>query len=439
MTGLPGLGALITGSGSSGLELPVIGLLSVKDATAAKAAVERLVAASQAAGMTVVSTEVDGHPTWTFSGGDGSSGPRSATVTLTNDMLVVGMDAADVAKSVTLGTQGGANLAGSSAFTDATADLPDARLATIYVDGAALKLAAGALSSVPGLESALAAVPVSIAGALTVQDASIIGTARAVRPEGAPQIVDSASTLAADVPGASLAYAEAHDVGTAISALLASVKTQPGIETFGVQVDSIESLLGAKLEDLFAWVGDVAVAGWTTNGTPGGAVVAEVTDAAAASERIKQLQAFIQLASIGGSVATTTTAYAGTTITNVTVSDANQDVTISFALSDTTFVLGIGEDSVKAVLDVTPATALAADPGYQATMKAAGPSTNSGSAYVDLHGIRDAIEPLVPAAERTRYEQEIKPWLLPFDQLGAVIYQDGSTSVSQTVITTQQP
>ena len=198
-----------------------------------------------------------------------ATGPRSATVTLTNDMLVVGMDAADVAKSVTLGTQGGANLAGSSAFTDATADLPDARLATIYVDGAALKLAAGALSSVPGLESALAAVPVSIAGALTVQDASIIGTARAVRPEGAPQIVDSASTLAADVPGASLAYAEAHDVGTAISALLASVKTQPGIEAFGVQVDSIESLLGAKLEDLFAWVGDVAVAGWTTDGTAG--------------------------------------------------------------------------------------------------------------------------------------------------------------------------
>ncbi len=75
-------------------------------------------------------------------------------------------------------------------------------------------------------------------------------------------------------------------------------------------------------------------------------------------------------------------------------------MTISFALSDTTFVLGIGEASVKAVLDVTPATALAADPGYQATMKAAGPSTNSGSAYVDLHGIRDAIEPLVPAAER---------------------------------------
>jgi Protein of unknown function (DUF3352) len=439
VTGLPGLGALITGSGSSGLELPVIGLLSVKDASAAQAAVERLIAASKAAGMTVVSTEVDGHPTWTFSGGDGSNGPRSATVTLTNDMLVVGMDAADVAKSVTLGTQGGANLAGSSAFTDATADLPDARLATIYVDGAALKLAAGALTSVPGLESALAAIPVSIAGALTVQDASIIGTARAVHPDGAPQIVDSASTLAADVPGTALAYAEAHDVGTAISTLLASVKTQPGIEAFGVQVDSIESLLGAKLEDLFAWVGDVAVAGWTTEGTPGGAVVAEVTDASAASERVKQLQAFLQLASIGGSVSTATTTYAGTTITNVTVSDANQDVTVSFALSDTTFVLGIGEASVKAVLDVTPATALAADPGYQATMKAAGPSTNSGSAYVDLHGIRDAIEPLIPAAERNRYEQEIKPWLLPFDQLGAVTYQDGSTSVSQTVITTQQP
>ncbi|HEY8199190.1 MAG TPA: DUF3352 domain-containing protein, partial [Candidatus Limnocylindrales bacterium] len=134
VTGLPGLGALITGGGSSGLELPVIGLLSVKDASAAKAAVDRLGAASKTAGMTVVSTEVDGHPTWTFSGDSGDGQPRSATVTLTNDMLVVSMDASEVAKSVTLGTQGGANLAGSSAFKDATADLPDARLATIYVD-----------------------------------------------------------------------------------------------------------------------------------------------------------------------------------------------------------------------------------------------------------------------------------------------------------------
>ena len=322
VTGLPGLGALITGDGRRGSSCRSSGCSASRTPRRPRRPSSASSWRPRPPGSTVVSTEVDGHPTWTFSGDGDSSAPRSATVTLTNDMLVVGMDAADVAKSVTLGTQGGANLAGSSAFNDATADLPDARLATIYVDGAALKLAAGALTSVPGLESALAAIPVSIAGALTVQDASIIGTARAVRPDGAPKIVDSASTLAADVPGTSLAYAEAHDVGTAISALLASVKSQPGIEAFGVQVDSIESLLGAKLEDLFAWVGDVAVAGWTTDGTPGGAVVAEVTDAAAASERIKQLQAFLQLASIGGSVTTTTTTYAGTTITNVTVSDA---------------------------------------------------------------------------------------------------------------------
>ena len=104
VTGLPGIGALITGDGS-GLELPVIGLLSVKDASAAQAAVERLVVASKAAGITVVSTDVDGHPTWTFSGNGDAGAPRSATVTLTNDMLVVGMDAVDVAKSVTLGTR----------------------------------------------------------------------------------------------------------------------------------------------------------------------------------------------------------------------------------------------------------------------------------------------------------------------------------------------
>ena len=302
-----------------------------------------------------------------------------------------------------------------------------------------MRLAAGALTAVPGLDAALQGIPVTVAGAMTVTDGDIAMTARTTHPESAEPIVDTPSTLAGEVPGASLVYAEVHDVGTAISALLAQAKTQPGIEALGLPVESIEGLLGAKLEDLFAWVGDVAIVGWTADGQPAGALVSQVTDAAAADERIRQVQAFLQLAGIGGAVTTSTSTYEGATITSVTVSDSGTDVTISFTLSDGTFVLGLGEASVKAVIDVTPETALAADPDYQATMAAAGPSTNSGSAYVDLRGAREAIEPMIPADERSRYEQEVKPWLLPFDQMGAVTYQDGSTTVSQAVITTQQP
>jgi Protein of unknown function (DUF3352) len=439
MTGLPNLGSLITGGGT-GLELPVIGLISVKDAAAAEATLDRFAVEAQAAGMTVVTGEVDGHPTWTISDQGGTdTGPRSATVTLTSDMLLVGMDAAAVAESVRLGTQGGANLAGSSAFSEATAELPEARLATLYLDGAALKLAGGALTAVPGLEAALESIPVSVAGALTVTDGTITATAQTVHPEGAVRSVDAPSTLAGQVPGTSLTYLEVHDVGTAFSALLAQAKSQPDIEAFGLPIESIESLLGAKLEDLFTWVGDVAVVGWTADAQPAGAVLAEVTDATAADERMRQLQAFLQLAGIGGAVTTSTSTHAGATITSVNISDAGQDVTVSFTLSDDMFVLGLGEASVMAILEVTPETALAADPGYQATMSAAGPSTNAGSAYVDLRGIREATEPVIPARERARYEQEVRPWLLPFDQLGSVTYQDGSATVAQTVITTLQP
>ncbi len=264
-------------------------------------------------------------------------------------------------------------------------------------------------------------------------------TARTVHPDAAEAIVDTPATMAGEVPGSSLVFVETHDLGTALSSLLAQAKAQPGVEQLGLPIESIESLLGAKLEDLFAWVGDVAVVGWTSDGQPGGALVSQVTDPTAADARLRQVQAFLQLAGVGGAVTTSTSTYAGATITSATVSDAGTDVTISFALSDGTFVLGLGEASVKAVLDVTPETALAADPGYQATMSAAGPSTNAGSAYVDLRGVREGIEPLLPADQRPRYEAEVKPWLLPFDQMGAVTYQDGSTTVSQTVITTQQP
>jgi hypothetical protein len=444
MAGLPNLGSLMTG-GAADLQLPILGLISVKDAAAAETTVDQLATEAQAAGMSVAATDVDGKPTWTFADASRTEGvARAATVTLTGDMLVVGMDAADVAQSVKLGTQGGANLAGSSAFTEATAELPEARLATLYVDGTAVRLAAGTLgaaapSAVPGLSEALEAVPISVAGALTVNDGTITATARAVRPDGAQPIVDTPSTMAGLVPGTSLTFVEVHDVGTAISALLARAKTRPEIDQLGLPIESIESLLGAKLEDLFTWVGDVAVVGWTAEGRPAGALVSDVTDAAAADERIRQLQAFLQLAGIGGSVTTSTSTYAGATITSFTIADDDADVTLSFTLSDGTFVLGLGEASVRAVLDVTPETALAADAGYQATMSAAGPSTNAGSAYVDLRGIREAIEPVIPAAERARYEEEVKAWLLPFDQMGAVTYQDGSATVSQTVITTQQP
>jgi hypothetical protein len=436
--GLPDLGSLMTGRGVP--ELPVIGLISVKDANAAETALTGFAARAEAAGMTVVPSEVDGHPTWTLSDGSATdAGGRSATMTLTDDMLVVGMDAADVQESVRLGTQGGANLAGSSAYADAVDDLPDARLATLYVDGTALRMAGGALTSVPGLESALDVIPLSLAGALTVADGTIRFEARAVQPEGAAPLPVGPSALADDVPAATLVYAETHDVGAAIGALLAQLKTQPGVQALGLPIETIEGLFGARLEELFAWVGDVAIAGWSTGGEPGGALVAEVTDAATADARIRQLQALVELAGIGGAVTFTTSTVEGATVTNVSFAADDEPVTVSFTVSDGLFVLGLGESSVRAVLSVTPETALASDAGYEATMSAAGPSTNAGSAYVDLRGLREAAEALIPADQRSRYEAEIRPWLLPFDQIGAVTYQDGTASVASTVITTSQP
>ena len=65
MTGLPNLGSLIEGGGS-GLDLPVVGLISVKDAAAAETSLDRFAAEAQSAGMNVSTAEVDGHPTWTI-------------------------------------------------------------------------------------------------------------------------------------------------------------------------------------------------------------------------------------------------------------------------------------------------------------------------------------------------------------------------------------
>lgn len=424
--------------------VPALGLIGVKDATKARTSIEGILDKARAQNARVSEEAFEGATLWTIEDPSARTPELGrVAVALTADMIVIAQDPAAVRASLTLHAKGGPTLAGSAAFQEALNPLAEARLGTLYVDGAALKatLSAGLLGAatgVPGLDTALAAFPERIVGALWVEDGRVLAEARSTLPESAEVPADHASDIAARVPARSLVYVEVHDVGQAIEGLVTQLKSMPGIAEVTDQLQPVEGILGTSLESFLDWVGDVAIVVGVEGDQPRGALVAKVTDTAVAGQRLGQLGALIQLAALDGSagIHVTTSKHADATITELSI-DQVPGLAVAWALKGDTFVIGVGEGSVEAVLDVTEATSLGADARYRDALTASGAQTNSAIVYIDLTAARTAIEAFIPAAERARYDQDAVPWLTPLDRLIAVYFRDGRDAVARTTLITQ--
>jgi len=420
---------------------PVLGLVGVSDAVKARAELERILKDATDAGATVAVETIDGATLWTIDDAKASSAQRGhAVIALTTDMIVVGADRALVTASVALGRGNGESLAGSATFNAAVGALPEARLGTLYVDAAALKVSLAAMAaSQPGLDVALAAFPDRIVGSVRVADGNVIVEVRAHAP-GALKGSGGASAIAALVPGDSAALIEVGDLGAALKSLLTTVKTQLGSTLTPEQLKPIEGALGGPLESLFDWVGDGAVVVRADGAASVGALVATVNDTAAAKTRVAQLSLLLSLAATDpkAGIHVVTSDHAGTTVTSLTV-DAMPGVGIGWALKDDLFVIGVGDGAVAWVLDVTPETALARAPGYVAASKAVGSASPRGMIYLDIARLSAGLESLIPADQQARYKLEVKPMLAPLTGAIAYAFQDGDDAVGRLVfITTRQ-
>jgi hypothetical protein len=438
MTGLPAIDS--SGAGANSMP-PVLGLVSVSDAAKARTELDKLLKDVTAAGATVTDETIDGATLWQIDDPKAQTAQMGhAVIALTGDMIVVGDSRDLVVASVALGRGSGETLAGSAAFTTAVGVLPEARLGTLYVDTAALKIALAALASAqPGLDTALAALPERVAGSLRVADGSVIIEVRAHAGSAGPRLAVHASTLAARVPADSVAFVEIHDVGAGLKGLLTTLKAQLGSALAPDQLKAVETVLGAPLESLFDWVGDAAVVAHVDGAASKGALVAAVTDTATAKARLATVATFISLAGLDPSagIHVTTADHAGTVVTELTLDQA-PGVKIGWALKDDLFVLGVGEGAVTWVLDVSAQTSLTTTPGYQAAIKAAGADMQGGLVYVDLAGLRTSLEGLIPPESQAQY-QETRPLLLPISAAIAVSLQDGDDIVARIVLITTKP
>ena len=111
-------------------------------------------------------------------------------------------------------------------------------------------------------------------------------------------------------------------------------------------------------------------------------------------------------------------------------------VELAYAVTDQVVAIGSGPAFVKHILDTTAATSVASTDRYKALAGRIGNGT--GVTYVDVAAIRASIESamasLDPAAA-AQYDQEVKPFLAPFDALMGVSSVKDHVTGSKFIIT----
>jgi hypothetical protein len=163
-------------------------------------------------------------------------------------------------------------------------------------------------------------------------------------------------------------------------------------------------------------------------------MAAIATDPAGAKRTLDQLKAALALA--GGSFGITYTEqpYAAGTIAVVTLPATSGVAIPAIAATAQGDLFAVGTlEFVKSVLDTAAGGGLAAQAGYSHAVDLAG-GAGVLDAYVNITALREGLEGLLPAAEKAKYDTDVKPFLEPFDALAAVNKAPAATRTSRIVL-----
>jgi hypothetical protein len=430
-----GLGASL--GGSAGAQAPDDGavlLASVKDAAAAKAWVSKQIGGSQA--------------TETYAGGEITvvSGPLKSTLAFTvrGNVLIIGPEKTVKAA---LDTGGSSPVPGSAPFAAARKAAPSAYLGFGYMDvkafvDASLAATKGQTGDLPAacLDEVVGLVPAWASGSMLADDnALVFTTTTPTVGDASSGTKNSASAVAAHLPGTTLAAIEFRDAGPRLVAAIDALKKQlacsPAAADAVKQVEQALAAIGGA-DALVGWAGDTAIAVEYDGGTFGGGLASVVKDEAAAKRTLTQLQSLLVLGGASAGITTREESYGGATLLVVTLPSQAAGMAvpdIAVTVHDGVFVLGT-LDFVKGVVGVVANSSLATTEAYKAAISAAG-GEGVSDVFVDLAGIRNAAEQLMPASAKAKYETEVKPFLVPFEAFASVAKAPTSTTDSRSVIT----
>ncbi len=452
MIGLPELPpmGLSTSSAGDAASTPVLLGLAASDAAALDAAVTKVLAShpegvtSQEHGGTtisIVATDAD-QPT--------VIAPTDTVLLLSNDVTLV-ESAIDVL--------GGAapSLAEDADYLAAVATLPADRLGAVFLDTTQFRDALAPLlgqglgiqpdasadpvqpdasaAPVPSMAN-LAFLPPWVAGAITAQPDSLTALIGAPVVEGGPTLAIRSTDLAAKMPPDSVLYLEVRDLGVTLKGIVEQIKPMLAAQGNEKVLDQFEALLGTGLESYLDWVQDVAVAASIGIAGPSIGIAATVTDEAVGAQRLMSLLTLVRAISATADpspVQITSEDVDGVTVTTIALTESGAGLpagmSISVAIGDGHLYLGLG-DFAKDALSRDAADSLAAAPGFTKAVAAAG-EANGGLLYLDVASAISLAESTMSAADRERFDAQVKPFAEALDFVVASLGQsDTSTSVS---------
>lgn len=431
---------------------PFVVLLGVTDRAAAEAAIDRLVAAAGSEVPTFTDTEYGGFTIRTADGDDGA-------YVLTDDQLVIGPDADVLRAALDARASGSGTLDEVAEMTRLTDRLPDDWLAFMTFDmtdvlAAATEAAASVEpSAAAAMEELLASQPLRGAMAVSAAGDRVVIDAATDAPRGAFRAENADRGLADEVPADALYYSEAGNIGESFAAVIESIKAAAPEGPGGRQeLDMVESALGTDLEELVSWIEDGAICIGYADDQPYAGLVLVPSDRDAAERRLGQLATFATLAASdpASGISVDEEEVGGVTVTTIRWQDpagADLDpmmpgmpsVLVEYAVTDDRVLVGVGDRFVRRALELDEADSLASVARYTDAVAELGGPDNAGAAWIDLAGVREALETALGAmagelGATETYEAEIRPWLLPLDRFVSVSRLEGDVIVQRAAL-----
>ena len=300
-------------------------------------------------------------------------------------------------------------------------------------------------------------VPDWAAFALRVEDDALVLESAVARPVTGFGPTESRSSPVTDhVPAGALLVAVNHDNGATIMSVLDAYRSDPALTSVIDDIDRAAGLLGGT-EGAIGWIGDAAIVVNRADAGLDGGIIVVPTDRAGADRTFTSLRTLISLGGAQAGIVVRDEPYAGATITTIDLGDLatlvglagipselfgsgaslpSGQVELAYAVTDEFVVIGSDPGFVKDVLDTTAATSIASTDRFRTLSARVG--TGTRIAFVDIAAIRALIESGLAGADPSgvaAYEQDVKPYLAPFDALIASGSVKGDVSSSKVIVT----
>jgi len=372
---------------------------------------------------------------------------------VTDDALLFANRADDIRFALAVRAGESSSLLTSNRFNDALRRAPAGRLGMVWADVEGMGIATlldrltgdspfGEILG-PACGEPSDALPRDVLATLQLRDGRAIVDVNLTLPETPPVGSVRESDLAARVPADAFFYAEAHDVGVAVSEALACLRS---MGDDGGLLEDIEETTG-QLDDLLGWATDVGLALRFDGTRVSAGVVARVDDQVRAAEALGQLRAFLTAgAGALGGVTVAEEDYRGVRLVTFAFSDTDAGMpapapapTLAYALAGDLLVIGVDAGFTRAVLDTEGGSGLAATERFSRAIDIADGRRNRGLVYVDVPTaleFYEALDRLMPG--RSRDTAEFDEYMAALSDVIIVSGGEGSNSTLRIVLNTRE-